>query len=127
MQKRGAGTNVSEEATPPSQKKIRISEAVDFTPYALFISHLPRGTVCGGDKQYAAAWARFQSSLTVSGRRSTRTEKVPEDIALKMTDNASKKLWFQVWLDNGQSWSAVSDCVARLSREISRSASISTA
>ena len=41
------------------------------------------------------------------GDRGNYAEKVPESLALKIVDNASKKHWFYIWLENKQKWSEV--------------------
>lgn len=54
------------------------------------------------------AWAAYQRTFKETSHRSSRSEKVPEDIALKIVNQNSKNSWFEKWVAAGQSWCRVS-------------------
>jgi len=58
-------------------------------------------------KELNAAWARFNRSLAPATAASSRTEKVPSEVALKLVSMDDKKRFFSVWMECGQSWATV--------------------
>ena len=74
-----------------------------------------------------AKWAAYNRTFSAAGHRQSRTEKVPEEIALRIAADASgvqTASWFNIWLQHGGSWGKVNVWQRHVNQEISTTSEV---